>query len=134
DADLPVLLPKEAPLTGAGGSPLAQLASFVETDCPRCGGTARRDTDTMDTFVDSSWYYFRYLDPRNDRMPFDPAVARPWIPVDLYIGGIEHATLHLIYTRFWAKMMRDLGCTSVSEPVRRLFTQGMVIKDGAKMS
>jgi len=134
ERDLPVLLPDEAPLTGAGGSPLAQMPSFYEVKCPQCGANARRDTDTMDTFVDSCWYYFRYLDPRNDAAPFDWKTAAPWFPVDLYIGGIEHATLHLIYTRFWTKMMRDLGVVTVGEPVRELFTQGMVIKDGAKMS
>jgi leucyl-tRNA synthetase len=134
DEDLPVLLPLDVSLTGEGGSPLARMASFAETSCPKCGGAARRDTDTMDTFVDSSWYYFRYLDPRNDTAPFDAEVARSWIPVDLYIGGIEHATLHLIYTRFWTKMSRDLGLLEVGEPVTELFTQGMVVKDGAKMS
>jgi leucyl-tRNA synthetase len=132
--DLPVLLPLGIELTGEGGSPLAAVESFVNVSCPRCGKPARRETDTMDTFVDSSWYYFRYLDPHNDRRPFDPEAARPWTPVDLYIGGIEHATLHLIYTRFWTKMMRDLGLLSIDEPVTQLFTQGMVIKDGAKMS
>jgi leucyl-tRNA synthetase len=134
DADLPVPLPDQAPLTGAGGSPLALVPGFVETRCPRCGDPARRETDTMDTFVDSSWYYFRYCDPHNDAAPFDWAKAAPWFPVDLYIGGIEHATLHLIYTRFWTKVMRDLGLVAVDEPVASLFTQGMVIKDGAKMS
>ncbi len=134
EEDLPVLLPDHAPLTGEGGSPLARVPSFVETTCPRCHGPARRETDTMDTFVDSSWYYFRYLDAHNDVAPFDWLAAKPWFPVDLYIGGIEHATLHLIYTRFWTKMMRDLGLVDVDEPVFELFTQGMVIKDGAKMS
>ncbi len=134
DEDLPVLLPESAPLTGEGGSPLSRLASFVEAACPRCGGPARRDTDTMDTFVDSCWYYFRYLDPKNARAPFDSRKVKPWLPVDLYIGGIEHATLHLIYTRFWTRMMRDLGLVEIDEPVTELFTQGMVIKDGAKMS
>jgi leucyl-tRNA synthetase len=134
DAELPVELPAEAPLTGEGGSPLAKVASFVETRCPRCGGPARRETDTMDTFVDSSWYFFRYLDPRNESAPFDGRAIQGWVPVDLYIGGIEHATMHLIYTRFWTRVMRDLGLIGIDEPVRRLFTQGMVIKDGAKMS
>jgi leucyl-tRNA synthetase len=134
ETELPVRLPEEVPLTGLGGSPLAAVEDFVRTCCPRCRGPARRETDTMDTFVDSSWYYFRYLDPHNDRAPFDRARQRPWMPVDLYIGGIEHATLHLIYTRFWTKVMRDLGLVEVHEPVRQLFTQGMVIKDGAKMS
>ena len=134
DAELPVLLPDNAPLTGAGGSPLALVPSFVETVCPRCSGPARRETDTMDTFVDSAWYYFRYCDPENERRPFDWDKAAPWFPVDLYIGGIEHATMHLIYTRFWTKVMRDLGLVTIDEPVTSLFTQGMVIKDGAKMS
>jgi leucyl-tRNA synthetase len=134
DADLPVLLPENAPLTGEGGSPLAQAPGFLETTCPRCGEPARRETDTMDTFVDSCWYYFRYADPANDKAPFDWAKVSPWFPVDLYIGGIEHATLHLIYTRFWTKVMRDLGLVTIDEPVTSLFTQGMVIKDGAKMS
>ncbi len=134
DDQLPVLLPEEVPLTGEGGSPLAQVEAFVNTTCPKCGQAARRETDTMDTFVDSSWYYFRYLDPRNEIAPFNPAIARSWVPVSLYIGGIEHATLHLIYTRFWTKMMRDLDLLEVDEPVDELFTQGMVIKDGAKMA
>jgi leucyl-tRNA synthetase len=134
DAELPVLLPDHAPLTGEGGSPLAQVPEFVNTTCPRCGEPARRETDTMDTFVDSCWYYFRYCDPRNDRAPFDWAKASPWFPVGLYIGGIEHATMHLIYTRFFTKVMRDLGLVTVDEPVSALFTQGMVVKDGAKMS
>jgi leucyl-tRNA synthetase len=134
DDQLPLLLPDDVPLTHGSGSPLARVESFVRTECPRCGGPAQRDTDTMDTFVDSSWYYFRYLDPRNDAAPFDRDVQAPWMPVDLYIGGIEHAILHLIYTRFWTRMMGDLGLTGVDEPVARLFTQGMVVKDGAKMS
>jgi leucyl-tRNA synthetase len=132
--ELPVLLPEELPLTGAGGSPLERHESFVQATCPECSGVARRETDTMDTFVDSSWYYFRYLDPHNDRLPFDRETQAPWTPVDLYVGGIEHATMHLIYTRFWTKVMRDLGLVGVDEPIGRLFTQGMVIKDGAKMS
>jgi leucyl-tRNA synthetase len=134
DDELPVLLPENAPLTGEGGSPLAQVPEFLETTCPRCGGPARRETDTMDTFVDSCWYYFRYCDPRNDTKPFEWDKAAPWFPVGLYIGGIEHATMHLIYTRFFTKVMRDLGLVTIDEPVDALFTQGMVIKDGAKMS
>lgn len=134
DHELPVLLPERAPLGDAKGSPLARVEEFVKTTCPQCGGPARRDTDTMDTFVDSSWYYFRYLDPDNDGAPFGRQALQAWTPVDLYIGGIEHATMHLIYTRFWTKMMRDLGMLEIGEPVRRLFTQGMVIKDGVKMS
>jgi len=123
---LPVELPKNVHITGMGGSPLAQVEEFVNTSCPQCGGAARRDTDTMDTFVDSNWYYFRYCDPRNDRAPFDRDKVEYWMPVDQYIGGIEHAVLHLIYTRFWTKVMRDLGLNSFSEPVKRLLTQGMV--------
>ena len=134
EKDLPVRLPDDAPLTGEGGSPLAQVPSFVATTCPKCGGPARRETDTMDTFVDSCWYYFRYCDPHNDAAPFAWDKAAPWFPVALYIGGIEHATMHLIYTRFWTMVMRDLGLATIGEPVERLFTQGMVIKDGAKMS
>ncbi len=134
DAELPVLLPDNAPLTGEGGSPLAHVPSFLETTCPRCGEPAQRETDTMDTFVDSCWYYFRYCDPRNDKAPFDWTKAAPWFPVGLYIGGIEHATMHLIYTRFFTKVMRDLGLVTIDEPVSSLFTQGMVVKDGAKMS
>ena len=134
DDQLPVLLPEEIEFTGEGGSPLARVPSFVETTCPTCKGPARRDTDTMDTFVDSCWYYFRYLDPKNSDQPFDWKKARSWFPVDLYIGGVEHATMHLIYTRFWTMMMRDLGLVDIDEPVDRLFTQGMVNKDGFKMS
>jgi len=134
DDQLPVELPAKAPLGETGGSPLALVPEFVRADCPKCGKPARRETDTMDTFVDSSWYYFRYLDPHNTQAPFDPTKQAGWMPVDLYIGGIEHATMHLIYTRFWTKMMRDLGLVELGEPVKRLFTQGMVIKDGFKMS
>jgi leucyl-tRNA synthetase len=134
DADLPVLLPDHAPLTGLGGSPLSQVPTFVEAPCPRCGEPARRETDTMDTFVDSCWYYFRYADPRNDRKPFDWPTIAPWFPVGLYVGGVEHAIMHLIYTRFFTKVMRDLGLLDLDEPVASLFTQGMVVKDGAKMS
>jgi len=132
--ELPVLLPDQVALTGEGGSPLARAESFVRASCPRCGTAGKRDTDTMDTFVDSCWYYFRYLDSRNSDGPFDWEKIRSWFPVDLYIGGIEHATMHLIYTRFWTMMMRDLGWIDLDEPVQRLFTQGMVIKDGVKMS
>ena len=100
----------------------------------KCGGPARRETDTMDTFVDSSWYFYRYCDAHNDKAPFDSAKIAYWFPIDQYIGGVEHAILHLIYSRFWTKMMRDIGIIKNDEPVKRLFTQGMVIKDGAKMS
>ena len=126
EKDLPVQLPDHADFTGSGESPLASVAEFVNTTCPRCGGPARRETDTMDTFVDSSWYFFRYLDPRNEAMPFDPALAKEWTPVDQYIGGDSHAVMHLIYTRFWNKFMRDIGLVSHDEPVKRLLTQGMV--------
>jgi leucyl-tRNA synthetase len=134
DQDLPVILPKDAQLTGKGESPLARTPAFVNVDCPRCGAPARRETDTMDTFVDSSWYFYRYCDNQNSDAPFDPAAIQYWFPIDQYIGGVEHAILHLIYSRFWTKMMRDLGLITNNEPAARLFTQGMVIKDGAKMS
>ncbi|HET9525464.1 MAG TPA: leucine--tRNA ligase, partial [Pyrinomonadaceae bacterium] len=123
---LPVVLPQTAAFTGTGESPLAGVAEFVNTTCPQCNGPARRETDTMDTFVDSSWYFFRYLDPRNDEAPFDPEIARHWTPVDQYIGGDSHAVMHLIYTRFWNKFMRDIGLVTFDEPVKRLLTQGMV--------
>lgn len=123
---LPVVLPETAAFTGTGESPLAGVAEFVNTTCPKCDGPARRDTDTMDTFVDSSWYFFRYCDPRNVSMPFDSEIASHWTPVDQYIGGDSHAVMHLIYTRFWTKVMRDLGLVSFDEPVKRLLTQGMV--------
>jgi leucyl-tRNA synthetase len=134
DAQLPVLLPDRIEITQQGGSPLSRVPEFLNTTCPKCGSAARRETDTMDTFVDSSWYFYRYTDARNDRAPFDPATAQYWFPIDQYIGGVEHAILHLIYSRFWTKVMRDLGLIVNDEPARRLFTQGMVIKDGAKMS
>jgi leucyl-tRNA synthetase len=134
DADLPVLLPADAPFTGEGGNPLEKVPAFVNATCPKCGGRARRETDTMDTFVDSSWYFYRYVSPRKDDGPFDPAAIRYWFPIDLYVGGIEHAILHLVYSRFWTKVMRDLGLVSFDEPVTRLFPQGMVHKDGEIMS
>src|SRR6202167_492918 len=134
DADLPVLLPPMAKFSGLGESPLASVPEFVNAKCPKCGGAARRETDTMDTFFDSSWYFYRYCDAHNDRMPFDPAKIAYWFEIDQYIGGVEHAILHLIYSRFFTKMMRDIGLIANSEPVKRLFTQGMVIADGAKMS
>jgi leucyl-tRNA synthetase len=134
EEDLPVELPRDVEITGMGGSALSKIESWRQTTCPRCGAAARRETDTMDTFVDSSWYFYRYLDPGNDRAPFDAEKARAWFPIDLYIGGVEHAILHLIYCRFWTKMMRDLGLASTDEPVIRQLSQGMVIKDGAKMS
>jgi leucyl-tRNA synthetase len=123
---LPVVLPDRANFTGTGESPLAGVPEFVNTSCPNCHGPARRETDTMDTFVDSSWYFFRYLDPRNENAPFDTAIAQRWTPVDQYIGGDSHAVMHLIYTRFWNKFMRDMGMVSFDEPVKRLLTQGMV--------
>jgi leucyl-tRNA synthetase len=134
DKDLPVRLPENVLLTGQGQSPLANVPSFVNVKCPKCGGPGRRETDTMDTFIDSSWYFFRYTDPHNDRAPFEPKLVRYWFPIDQYIGGIEHAILHLIYSRFFCKVMRELGLVEIREPVRRLFSQGMVLKDGAKMS
>jgi leucyl-tRNA synthetase len=134
EEDLPVILPEAVDIAHAVGSPLSGLPEFVNTTCPRCGGTARRETDTMDTFVDSSWYFYRYTDARNDRAPFDSETAQYWFPIDQYIGGVEHAILHLIYSRFWTKFMRDMGLIQNDEPIKRLFTQGMVIKDGAKMS
>jgi leucyl-tRNA synthetase len=126
ERDLPVLLPEHAELTGTGQSPLASVAEFVNTTCPKCNGAARRETDTMDTFVDSSWYFFRYCDPRDDNAPFARDRAAYWTPVDQYIGGIEHAVMHLLYTRFWTKMMRDIGLVPFNEPVKKLLTQGMV--------
>ena len=134
EKDLPVILPDNVPITLAGGSPLASVPEFLNTTCPKCGGPARRETDTMDTFVDSSWYFYRYADAHNSSAPFDPAKIAYWFPIDQYIGGVEHAILHLIYSRFWTKFMRDMGLVKNDEPVARLFTQGMVIKDGAKMS
>ena len=134
DDQLPVLLPENVVITQEGGSPLGKLPEFVNAICPKCGGPARRETDTMDTFVDSSWYFYRYTSARYDQAPFDTDAVSYWFPIDQYIGGVEHAILHLIYSRFWTKMMRDLGLIKNDEPVTRLFTQGMVIKNGAKMS
>jgi len=134
DKDLPVLLPANPQLTGEGESPLATDPEFVNVKCPKCGGAARRESDTMDTFVDSSWYFYRYCDPHNDKAPFDPVKAAYWFPIDQYIGGITHAILHLLYSRFWCKVMRDLGLVKHSEPIARLFTQGMVQKGGVAMS
>jgi leucyl-tRNA synthetase len=134
DDQLPVVLPRDAQFTGKGKSPLAQLESFVKTTCPKCGGPAERDTDTMDTFVDSSWYFFRYVDPKNSSLPFDPKAVEPWFPVNQYIGGITHAILHLLYSRFWCKVMRDIGLVKVDEPFKNLFTQGMVQLNGQTMS
>jgi leucyl-tRNA synthetase len=134
EKDLPVVLPANPKLTGEGESPLATDPEFVNVKCPKCGGPARRETDTMDTFVDSSWYFYRYCDPENSEAPFDSVKAGYWFPIDQYIGGITHAILHLLYSRFWTKVMRDLGLIKNSEPAARLFTQGMVLKGGAAMS
>ena len=125
--DLPVELPESAPFTGIGESPLAKVPEFVNTNCPKCSEPAKRETDTMDTFVDSAWYYFRYTDSHNSEMPFNPEIANYWTPVDQYIGGVDHAVMHLLYTRFWTKAMRDLGLVNFDEPVKRLLTQGMVV-------
>lgn len=125
--NLPVELPDNPPITGTGESPLAKVPEFVEAKCPQCDGPARRETDTMDTFVDSSWYYYRYLDPNNAEKPFDPGAAEYWTPVDQYIGGDDHAVMHLIYARFWTKVIRDLGLVKFDEPFKRLLTQGMVV-------
>jgi leucyl-tRNA synthetase len=134
DSQLPVLLPENISITQENGSPLGRVPEFVNTTCPVCNGPARRETDTMDTFVDSSWYFYRYTDAHNNIAPFSSEAANYWFPIDQYIGGVEHAILHLIYSRFWTKVMRDLGMIKNDEPAERLFTQGMVIKDGAKMS
>jgi leucyl-tRNA synthetase len=131
---LPVVLPSNVEITGAGRSPLENVPEFVNVKCPKCGAAARRETDTMDTFMDSSWYFYRYCDARNSSAPFDPAKIAYWFEIDQYIGGVEHAILHLIYSRFFTKVMRDIGLIKNSEPARRLFTQGMVIAEGAKMS
>ena len=125
--DLPVELPETADFSGAGESPLARVPEFVNTTCPKCDGPARRETDTMDTFVDSSWYYYRYVDPDNEILPFDPNEAAYWTPVDQYIGGDDHAVMHLIYARFWTKVMRDMELVPFNEPFKRLLTQGMVV-------
>ncbi len=132
--DLPVELPKVAQFTGRGDSPLAQVSEWVNVKCPKCGGPARRETDTMDTFVDSSWYFLRFCDPHNDELPFDPAKAAYWMPVDFYSGGVEHAILHLLYSRFFTRVLRDVGLVTFDEPFTRLLTQGMVLKGGAVMS
>ena len=134
EKDLPVLLPLDVKITGKGRSPLEGVPEFINVVCPKCGGPGRRESDTMDTFVDSSWYFYRYCDAKNDNAPFNSATIAHWFPIDQYIGGVEHAILHLIYSRFWTKLMRDIGVVKNDEPAKRLFTQGMVIKDGAKMS
>ncbi len=132
--DLPVTLPPDVEFRGEEGSPLEKVDSFVRVMCPKCGEEARRETDTMDTFFDSSWYYFRYCSPHENKLPFNPQPVNYWLPVDLYIGGVEHAILHLIYARFFCKFLRDFGLTAIDEPFPRLLAQGMVTKDGAKMS
>ncbi|MGE3275654.1 MAG: leucine--tRNA ligase [Vicinamibacterales bacterium] len=134
DDQLPVLLPQITQFSGRGDSPLAQVPEFVNVTCPKCGGPARRETDTMDTFVDSSWYFYRFADAHNDQLPFDPAKVNYWCPVDFYSGGVEHAILHLIYSRFFARVYHDLGMVDHTEPFEHLLTQGMVLKDGAVMS
>ncbi len=134
DDQLPVVLPIVTEFTGKGDSPLAGVEAFVNVACPMCGKPARRETDTMDTFVDSSWYFYRFADPRNDQQAFDPAAVKYWLPVDFYCGGVEHAILHLIYSRFFARVFRDLGMVSHDEPFTQLLTQGMVLKDGVVMS
>ncbi len=134
DDQLPVELPKVAEFTGRGDSPLASVPEFVNVTCPKCGGPARRETDTMDTFVDSSWYFYRFADAHNDQLPFDPKKVGYWCPVDFYSGGIEHAILHLIYSRFFSRVFHDLGMIEHTEPFTHLLTQGMVLKDGAVMS
>ena len=134
ESDLPIVLPADAPFTGEGGNPLEKVDAFVKATCPKCGGPARRETDTMDTFVDSSWYFYRYCSAKTADAPFDKAAVKYWFPIDLYVGGIEHAILHLVYSRFWTKVMKDLGLIDWVEPVTRLFPQGMVHKDGEVMS
>src|SRR6188472_1550445 len=134
EAELPVLLPDVRDYAPRGRSPLAAAEHWVRVACPACGGDARRETDTMDTFVDSSWYFLRYCDARNRERAWDPAVIARWMPVDQYIGGVEHAILHLMYARFFTKALADLGYLDIQEPFARLFTQGMITRDGAKMS
>lgn len=134
DEDLPVKLPKDVDFSVKSTSPLATSLSFRQANCPQCGGVGRRETDTMDTFVDSSWYFLRYIDPKNETKPFEPALIHQWMPVDQYVGGIEHAILHLMYSRFFMMALNDTGWTESDEPFQNLLTQGMVLKDGSKMS
>mgnify|MGYP000437970311 FL=1 len=134
EKDLPVLLPEDVSFDQGSLSPLASSESFVHCKCPQCGADATRETDTMDTFICSSWYYLRYTDPKNDQAPFDKDKVNYWAPVDQYIGGIEHAILHLLYSRFFTKVLHDAGLVDFDEPFKNLLTQGMVLKDGSKMS
>ena len=134
EEDLPVLLPEDAEFRPTGESPLARHPGFLHVPCPQCEGPARRESDTMDTFMCSSWYWFRYLDPHNDHAPFDRALAERWLPVDQYTGGAEHAVMHLLYARFFTKAAADMGVVPVREPFQRLFNQGTILKVGAKMS
>ncbi len=134
ESDLPVLLPEHAEFKPTGRSPLIDDAEFVNTTCPDCGKPAKRETDTMDTFMDSSWYHLRFTSPKNDKEPFDPEIARNWVPVHRYMGGVEHAVMHLLYSRFFNKALRDLGMVDFDEPYARLFNQGMLITEGGKIS
>ena len=134
EENLPVLLPTDVEFTGKGESPLTTSKEFAKAVCPKCGKPARREMDTMDTFLDSSWYFLRYTDAKNDKKPFDKEKADYWMNVDQYIGGVEHAILHLLYARFFTKVLHDLGLVDADEPFENLLTQGMVLKDGAKMS
>lgn len=134
DENLPVLLPEDVDFSVTGKSPILTSKTFIDTKCPCCGGTAKRETDTMDTFMCSSWYYMRYADPKNSEKCFDKEIVDSWLPVDQYVGGIEHAILHLLYSRFFTKALRDCGLLSFDEPFKNLLTQGMVLKDGSKMS
>ncbi|MFA5101297.1 MAG: class I tRNA ligase family protein, partial [Candidatus Omnitrophota bacterium] len=134
EKDLPVLLPEDVAFKPTGQSPLKESKEFSTTKCPKCGGPATRETDTMDTFVDSSWYFLRYICPKDHAHAFDSAMVNKWLPVDQYIGGVEHAILHLLYSRFITKVLFDLRCIGFQEPFKALFTQGMIVKEGAKMS
>jgi leucyl-tRNA synthetase len=134
EGDLPVRLPDQVTMESSGGSPLERVEEFVRACCPQCGKEGRRETDTMDTFFDSSWYFYRYCDPKNEKVPFSKEIVDYWFPIDLYIGGIEHAIMHLIYCRFFSMFLRDIGLIKQGEPVKKLFTQGMVVRHGAKMS
>ena len=134
EEQLPVLLPEVTEFLPTGQSPLATNADFLNAECPRCGEAGARETDTMDTFMCSSWYFFRYIDPHNDSAPISPELAKQWLPIDQYTGGAEHAVMHLLYARFFTRACRDMGLVPVDEPFTRLFNQGTITKDGAKMS